>query len=226
MKLKWLGHATFIVEYEGLRLIIDPFIRDNPVCPVGLEDVPRVDLVLVTHSHADHYSDALSLVKRDNALFVGSYELATEIESQGGKAVGMNIGGTYRYRSLLITQVRADHSHEKGPATGFVLRHPEGSLYHSGDTGLFYDMALIRKLYSPDVALLPIGSHFTMGIDEAVEAVDLLKPKYVIPMHYNTFDVIKADPHEFKRKVEYRVPGAEVVILSPGDEWELRPKRD
>lgn len=217
-----MGHATFIIEYEGLRVIIDPFIEGNPSCPISLDEVPKVDLVLATHSHPDHYSNVVDIVKRDGALFVGSYELATDVESKGGRAVGMNIGGTYRYKGLAITQVRADHSHEKGPATGFVLRHPEGSLYHAGDTGLFYDMVLIRKLYNPEVALLPIGSHFTMGVEEAVEAVDLLKPRYVIPMHYNTFDVIKADPHEFKRKAEERVPGASVIVLKPGEEWELK----
>ncbi len=218
MKVTWLGHSAFIYKFSDITVIIDPFISGNPMAPIKVDDLPKIDVVLVTHSHADHFGDAKEIVKRHNATFVSSFEIAQKI---GENAVGMNIGGTVKVGNLLITQVQATHSHEDGPATGFVLRHPEDSLYHAGDTGIMMDMSLIGKLYKPRIAFLPIGSHFTMGIDEAVEAVGLIQPKVVVPMHYNTFDVIKADPNEFKRKVEERYHGVRVEIFKPGEEKEI-----
>lgn len=219
MKLRWLGHSAFIVKFSDISAIIDPFISGNPLAPIKVDDLPKVDVVLVTHSHMDHFGDAQKIVKKFNAYFISSYELAQKIS--GEKSIGMNIGGTVTIGKLKVTQVQAAHSHEEGPATGFVLRHPEGSLYHAGDTGIMSDMSLIGKLYRPKVALLPIGGHFTMGIEEAVEAVGLIQPRVVVPMHYNTFDVIKADPYEFKRMVEEKYRGILVEVFKPGEEKEL-----
>ncbi len=219
MKVTWLGHSAFICKFSDVSVLIDPFISGNTLAPIKVDEVPRVDVVLVTHSHADHFGDAPEIVKKFNAYFISSYEVAQKVP--GEKSIGMNIGGTVTVGNLKVTQVQAVHSHEDGPATGFVLRHPEGSVYHAGDTGIMSDMSLIGKLYKPKVALLPIGGHFTMGVEEAVEAVGLIQPRVVVPMHYNTFDVIKADPYEFKRKVEEKYHGVIVEVLKPGEEKEL-----
>lgn len=219
MKVTWLGHSAFICKFSDISVLIDPFISGNTLAPIKVGDLPKVDVVLVTHSHTDHFGDAPEIVRKFNAYFVSSYEVAQKIP--GGKSIGMNIGGTVTIGNLKVTQVQAVHSHEEGPATGFVLRHPEGSLYHAGDTGIMSDMSLIGKLYKPKVALLPIGGHFTMGIEEAVEAVGLIQSRVIVPMHYNTFDVIKADPYEFKRRVEEKYHGVIVEVLKPGEEKEL-----
>lgn len=219
MKVTWLGHSAFIYKLSDVTLIIDPFISQNPKAPIGLNELPKIDVVLVTHSHSDHLGDAAEIVKKFDATLVSSFELALKVD--GAKAIGINIGGTVRVGSLKITQVQAMHSHEDGPATGFVVRHPEDSFYHAGDTGIMMDMSLIGKIYRPRVAFLPIGSYYTMGIEEAVEAVGLVQPKVVVPMHYDTFDVIKADPLEFKEAVEERYHGVQVVILKPGEEKEI-----
>lgn len=219
MRMTWLGHSAFICKFSDVSVLIDPFISGNALAPIKVDELPKVDVVLVTHSHADHFGDAPEIVKRFNTYFISSYEVAQKVP--GEKSIGMNIGGTVTIGNLKVTQVQAVHSHEEGPATGFVLRHPEGSIYHAGDTGIMSDMSLIRKLYKPKITLLPIGGHFTMGIEEAVEAVGLLQPRIVVPMHYNTFDVIRADPYEFKRKVEEKYHGVVVEVLKPGEEREL-----
>ena len=219
MKVLWLGHSAFIYKFSDATVLIDPFISGNPTAPLKVDELPKVDVVLVTHSHMDHFGDAPDVVRKSGAYFVSSFEVAQKIP--GEKSMGINIGGTVNIGNLRITQVQAVHSHEEGPATGFVIRHPEGILYHAGDTGIMTDMSLIGKLYRPRIAFLPIGGYFTMGIEEAVEAVGLVQSKIVVPMHYNTFDVIKADPYEFKRKVEERYHGVTVEVFEPGEEKEL-----
>jgi len=220
--VKWLGHAAFIVDYEDkVRIVIDPFLV---VSPVKADEIDGVDLLLVTHAHQDHVGDSCEILKKNpKAKIVAIYELASHISEKCGHSefIGMNIGGTWRYvkdgAEVLITQVEATHSSMGiGAATGFVIRFPNFSIYHAGDTGVFPGMELIGRLYKVKLALLPIGSHFTMGIPEAVEAVKMIKPETVIPMHYNTFDLIKADPEEFKNAVE-NATSTKVVILQPGE---------
>ena len=222
VKVTWLGHAAFEISYdEKIRIVIDPFLVKSPK---KAEEFKDVDLLLVTHAHQDHVGDSCEILKNNpSAKIVAIYELASHIAEKCGVEdfVGMNIGGTWKYKKdgveVLITQVEATHSSMGiGAPTGFVVRFPGFSIYHAGDTGLFSSMELIGRLYNVRLALLPIGSHFTMGIDEAVEAVKLIKPEYVIPMHYNTFDLIAADPEEFRKKVEEST-STKVIVLNPGE---------
>jgi L-ascorbate metabolism protein UlaG (beta-lactamase superfamily) len=142
------------------------------------------------------------------------------LSSQGIEAIGANIGGPLSVQDLKIIFTPAVHSSSKGTPTGVVVSGKDTTIYHAGDTGLFGDMALIGELYKPDVALLPIGGHFTMGINEAAKAVQLIKPRIAIPMHYNTFPVIRADPEEFKQLVE-KTTSTRVVVLKPGEKYSL-----
>ncbi|WP_434731928.1 metal-dependent hydrolase [Thermogladius sp. KZ2Tp1] len=222
-RIKYLGHSAFEVVLKGLdgkekTVLVDPWI-DNPLSPVRLDYFKgkKVDYILVTHDHGDHLGNAFEIARATGATIVGVYELAEEAESRGFKSIGGNIGGPLKIEDLLIVMTPATHSSSKGTPVGFVVKGQDVSFYHAGDTGLFYEMSLIGELYSPDVAMLPIGGHFTMGVREAVKAVELLRPRIVVPMHYNTFPVIKEDPARFKELVEATTP-SRVVVLRPGDE--------
>jgi len=224
IKVTWLGHSAFIIDYdvENTRVLIDPFLV---VSPIKEDEIRNIDLILVTHAHVDHIGATCEILKNNSqAKVVAIYELAEHIGKECGRSdatVGMNIGGTWIFKKgsaeIPITQVQAMHSSQGiGEPTGFIIRFPKFSVYHAGDTGIFSSMEIFGRLYDVRLALLPIGSHFTMGIDEAVEAVKLLKPEYAIPMHYGTFSEIKADPTKFKEKVE-SITSTKVVILKPGE---------
>ena len=223
MKVKYLSHAGFQVSFGDTTLVIDPFLTGNQLAPVKPEEIRGVDLVLVTHLHDDHVGDAVAIALANDASIVGSYDLVTELQKREPKVkvVGMNIGGTYLYKDVRITLVHATHVAPLGTATGFVIRRDKISLYHAGDTGLFSDMELFAKRYGINVAMLPIGGYYTMDIPDAVEAVKMIKPKIAIPMHYNTFPEIEADPYVFKRIVEEETDTA-VVVLKPGEEKEIK----
>ncbi len=218
-RIRWLGHAAFELESAGKTVLFDPWLT-NPKSPVKPEEV-SADVVLVTHDHSDHLGEAIQICKRTGAVFVAIYELATHVSKEGIETIGMNIGGTVEARGIKITAVPAFHSAERGNPMGFVVDTGEVKVYHAGDTGLFGDMALIGELYSPDIALLPIGSVFTMSPLEAAKAVELLKPKIAIPMHYGTFPIIEQDPKEFERLVAQRSPETRVIIAEPGKWIEL-----
>lgn len=224
IKVTWLGHAAFIIDYdvENTRIVIDPFLVASPL---KAEDIKDVDLILVTHAHGDHVGNTCEILKNNpSAKVVAIYELAEHLGKECGNnenMIGMNIGGTWTFKKgsaeIPITQVQAVHSSQGiGEPTGFVIRFPGFSVYHAGDTGIFSSMEIIGRLYDVRLALLPIGSHFTMGIEEAAEAVKLIKPEYVIPMHYDTFPVIKSDPKKFKERVE-NTTSTKVIILKPGE---------
>lgn len=217
-RLRWLGHAAWQVELDGKRVLIDPFISQNPLAPVRLDQLEKVDYVVVTHDHFDHVGDSFEICKRFDALFVGIYELMEKAVQNGVKrAFGANIGGTFNADGLKVTMTSAVHS--ANPA-GVVIHGEEAVIYHAGDTGLFSDMKYIGQLYKPDIALLPIGSAYTMGPEEAAVAASLIKPKVVVPMHFDTFDAIKQDPKNFERLVKARTKGIRVVILKPGESFE------
>ncbi len=222
MKLKWHGHSNFEIA-GNLNTIIDPFFMGNKMADVRWDEV-NPDVLVVTHGHADHMGDTMSIAKATDCDVICVNEIAKYIQSRGIDALGANIGGTIELGQVKYTLVQAVHSNgvdeagfgwDAGSSAGAVVRD-SSTIYHAGDTALFNDMSIIHELYKPKVALLPIGGRFTMDVEAAVLATKLLKPDIVIPMHYNTFDVIPADPWKFQKMVEDETD-SEAVILEPGD---------
>lgn len=226
-RIKWLSHAGFQITSGGGKIIyIDPWF-DNPVSAFKLENVDKADLVLVTHDHFDHVGQAPEVVKKTGALLVANVETARRLQAENQVPAekvcyfgyGMNIGGKLAYEGITVTMTQAFHSSGTGSACGYILRLEDGTtLYHGGDTGIFSSMKLLGELYGIDVALLPIGSVFTMDALQAAWAVKLLSPKTVIPMHYKTFPIIAQSADEFSALVQKEAPGVKVAVLSPGEE--------
>ncbi len=223
--LKYYGHSAFEVYVDGKKILIDPFLS-NPLSPVKPNEVSDVDLVILTHGHGDHLGDAEIILRNNkNAKVVGIFELANYMGERIGdtsRAIGGNIGGPMIVDGLKIALVPATHSSPYGAPTGVVIISGEGRIYHAGDTGVTMDMALVGEIYKPDIALLPIGGHFTMDPVEAAKAVELIKPKVAIPMHYKTFPVLYGTPEEFEKLVKERHPATKVVILNPGETYEFK----
>jgi L-ascorbate metabolism protein UlaG (beta-lactamase superfamily) len=218
--LRWLGHAAFELTADGKKILIDPFLTDNPKAPIKGGDVREADVICVTHDHHDHLGDSIDICKRTGAAFVSVYELGLLAESEGVEdVVGMNLGGTVRVRGIYITLVQAIHSSARGSPVGFVIRVEDKSVYHAGDTALFADMSLIGKFYRPDVACIPIGDYYVMGPREAAEAAELLAAPTVIPMHYLTFPVLKQSADEFVEEMSKRGLANRVVVLQPGETY-------
>lgn len=204
MKLSWHGHSCFIVETNSKhRLIIDPFINGNPYSDLSI-DTLSLDYILITHAHNDHFGDTIELAKKTDAVVISTVEICQFLDAFEIENIGMNIGGSANFPFGKLKLTQAIHSSslnyenetiELGLASGIIIDDGITKLYHAGDTALFSDM----KYSAPvDCALLPIGDHFTMGPKDALIASELLQAKQVIPMHYNTFELIKQDPNEFK----------------------------
>jgi L-ascorbate metabolism protein UlaG (beta-lactamase superfamily) len=224
VKLTYYGHACFLVEGGGSKMIIDPFLTGNPTAPVGPSQV-KVDYVLVSHAHGDHWGDTEVIARANNALVIANHEISVHASNLGLRAHGLHIGGGYNFPFGRVQLTPAMHgssfpdgSYGGNPA-GFLLTLEGKNIYHACDTGLFYDMKLIGEK-GIDVAILPIGDNYTMGPDDALKAVQLIQPKVVIPIHYGTFDIIKQDPEAFKAAVESKT-SAKCVILRPGDSLTL-----
>jgi L-ascorbate metabolism protein UlaG (beta-lactamase superfamily) len=223
-KLTWLGHATFRIETPaGKIVLIDPWVMGNPMCPPAEKEVKKVDIMLCTHGHGDHIGDAVEIAKKHNPTVVGIPELCGWLGKKGVKNLaGMNKGGTQTVADIKVTMVHADHSCGiqdgdelvyGGEACGYVVEFSSGlKIYHAGDTNVFGDMKIIRELYAPDIAMLPIGDHYTMGPREAAYACNLLQAKTVIPMHFGTFPVLVGTPSALHKLV----PGVEIMELKPG----------
>lgn len=226
LKITWLGHATVLIQSAGgTTVLIDPFIEHNPKYPKSYKLPAKIDYVLLTHGHGDHISDAAPVARKHGSTVVAIYELADYVAKQGvEKTVGMNLGGTVEIGDMIASMVDARHSsgaqdssgtHYVGVAAGYVIV-PRGGpvLYHAGDTHVFGDMRLIGELYRPEVAMLPIGGHFTMGPREAALALRYLGAKTVLPLHWGTFPMLTGTPAELKKLVD---DGVKVVDWSPGD---------
>ena len=226
VSITFLGHAAFKLSAPGVAVLIDPWLS-NPLHPTPLDQVGQVDLILVTHGHGDHVGDTVPLARKTGAAVVAIHELAQILANQGvPRVVGMNKGGTLDVAGLKITMTQAVHSSTMevegkmvaaGDPGGFIVAFANGfTAYHAGDTAVFGDMELIRELYHPELAMLPIGSHYVMSPREAALACRLLRPKWVIPMHYGTFPVLTGTPQELRDLLKGE-PEIRVIELEPGE---------
>jgi L-ascorbate metabolism protein UlaG (beta-lactamase superfamily) len=216
--LKWLGHAAWLIKFREATVLIDPFLSGNPAAAVKQEDLKGIDFILITHTHSDHVGDAFTIAKREKSRIIGMFELYEMAAKEGvdsNQLSGMNKGNMVDFGKIKVALTHADHS---GEECGVVVSADGKTIYHAGDTALFRDMKTIQELYRPDVALLPIGGYFTMGPVEAAKAVEWLKPKIAVPMHFNTFPPIKQDPDRFR---DLAGKFAEVKILEPGQEFTI-----
>lgn len=223
LAITWLGHAAVhITTPQGTEILIDPFLEHNPKYPRNYKLPEKLDLLLLTHGHSDHIADAISVAKKHHPQVVAIYELVSWIGSKGVKdAVGMNLGGSYKYKDVIISMVEARHSSSiqdgdetlyAGEPTGFVLG-VEGApvLYHAGDTSVFSDMRLIKDLYAPEIGMLPIGDHYTMGPKAAALAANYLGLKTILPIHYGTFPQLTGTPAELQQHLQ----GTGTTVLTP-----------
>jgi L-ascorbate metabolism protein UlaG (beta-lactamase superfamily) len=223
----WLGHATFLFQSPGgTRIVVDPWMTGNPSSPESARKLGALDLMLITHGHADHTGDAVAVARSSGAQVVAPFEVSEWLRTKGlQNVVGMNPGGTLRAHGLAITMVPAVHSSSVeeggqiiylGVATGYVIRFENGlTVYFAGDTAVFGDMRLIGEMYQPAIGFLPIGDHYTMGPEQAAKACELLGIKQVVPMHYGTFPVLTGTPAKLRELVEPK--GVQVLELKPGE---------
>jgi len=222
MKLKYLSHSAFqITTEEGLRILIDPFLDGNPNSPVKSDDV-FADFIILTHAHGDHLGDAKKIARAYNSQIISVNELGIILDKQGFNTHKMHIGGSHDFPFGKVKFTIAHHGsmtdemQYAGSPAGVLIFIEDKIIYHTGDTGLFLDMKLIGEINKINYMLLPIGDNFTMGIEDAVHAVQFVNPDVAIPMHYNTFHIISADPYEFKNKVEEI--GKQCRVLDFGEE--------
>ena len=226
--LTWLGHAAFRIDTPGgKRIYVDPFLSGNPKCPDGEKEPERIDVIAVTHGHGDHVGDTVELAKRFSPEIVTQVELKGWLGAQGapvGDMPGPNKGGTVEAAGVRFTMTNAFHSSSSddgaytGESCGIVVTLEDGKkLYFAGDTCVFSDMQLIGLIYSPDVAILPIGGHFTMDPKEAAVALELLGTRRCVPCHYGTFPILVGTPEELRELA----PGVDVVDVEPGGTIEL-----
>lgn len=225
-KLTWYGHAAIAMDIDGTRVLLDPYISDNPTTEVDMHDVPA-DFIIISHGHGDHVGDTLAIAKRTGAMVISNFEIANWLEEHGIESVhAQHIGGgfTYPFGYLKLTiahhgSALPDGSYGGNPAGVLITTHDGKKVYFACDTGLFYSM----KLYGEeglDLAVLPIGDNYTMGPDDALRAVKLLTPTYVIPVHYNTWELIQQDPDAWAARVEAETD-TRAVVLKPGETFEL-----
>jgi L-ascorbate metabolism protein UlaG (beta-lactamase superfamily) len=226
LAITWLGHATFIVRTPGgTRVIFDPWLTGNPSCPDAMKKPPKVDLILASHGHSDHIDDLVAVARESGAPVVCIFEVGDWLARKGiANVSAMNKGGSQEIAGLRITMTDARHSSGyvdngqmvyMGEAAGYVIKLEDGrSIYFAGDTSLFGDMKLIGEIYSPEIAFLPIGDHFTMDPAAAGRAAAMLGVRQVVPMHWGTFPLLTGTPAELKKHLPR---GVEVLELKPGE---------
>jgi L-ascorbate metabolism protein UlaG (beta-lactamase superfamily) len=225
LKVTWYSHACLLIDTDGTKLLVDPFFTGNPLAPVDAGEVSP-DFIFVSHGHADHVGDTVAIAKRTGATVVSNFEIHNWLAGQGVEnGHPLHIGGGFDFDWGRIKLTIAHHGSALpdgsygGNPCGFIFYLQGKKIYHACDTGLFYDMKLIGEELI-DLAVLPIGDNFTMGPDDGLRAVKLINPIRVLPIHYDTFDVIKQDPMEWKSRVETETQ-SQVVVLRPGDSLDL-----
>jgi L-ascorbate metabolism protein UlaG (beta-lactamase superfamily) len=228
IEITWYGHSTWLVKTGSHAILIDPFFNDNPSAPIQADDA-KCDFILLTHAHYDHMADVASIAKRCQAPLVSNYDLCQWFTKKGGlaadKSIGMNLGGAMQLPFGRVKMTIAHHSSMLpdgsygGNPCGFILDMDDKRLYFAGDTALFGDMQLIGD-EGLDLAVVPIGDIFTMGPDDALRAVKMLRPKQVAPTHYNTWPPIAQDAAAWAERVQ-RETGAKVHLPRPGGTFEI-----
>ncbi|MDN7227065.1 metal-dependent hydrolase [Planococcus liqunii] len=226
MQVSYHGHSVVKIQTGNKTILIDPFISGNSLTDLTASE-EKPDVILLTHAHNDHVGDTIDLAKTNDAQVVAPVELANYLGSQGLNTIGMNLGGSHEFDFGTVKYTKAFHSSSftteegdviyGGMPAGLLIKAEGKTVYHAGDTEVFGDMAIIGERNAIDVAFVPIGDFFTMGPEDAAYAVELLKPKTVVPIHYNTFPPIKQDPEKFKALVK----NAEVNILQAGGTIDL-----
>jgi L-ascorbate metabolism protein UlaG (beta-lactamase superfamily) len=228
LEITFCGHATFSFKTpSGKHIMVDPWLEQNPACPPRLKNPAKLDVLAVTHGHFDHIGDVVGLAKKHGAMCVGIYETMAWLDKKGvAKTTSFNKGGTVEVEGVKFTMTHAEHScgisdGEQiiygGEAAGYVLTFENGiKVYHAGDTCVHSDMKIIGELYKPDIALLPIGDHYTMDPLQAAYAIRLLGIKVVVPMHYATFPALTGTPGRL-RELTKDVAGLQIIDLKPGE---------
>ena len=216
MKIQFYGHAGVKIE-DDLVLLIDPWLNDNPLATMKAENITNADYIIATHNHFDHVNDIPLIAKNTGATVVGIVETAEDLAAKGcEKTIGCNIGGIVKLNGLELVFTQAFHSMSSNPS-GVIIFYNNKTIYHAGDTGVFGDMKLISEMYPLDLAILPVGGHFTMGIKEAKKAIQLLNSKLVIPVHYNTFDLIRQEINNDLIDNS----NSQLLILEPGEKIQI-----
>jgi L-ascorbate metabolism protein UlaG (beta-lactamase superfamily) len=225
IKLTWYGHGTQGLEFDGTHVLLDPFLTGNPAASITADKVPA-DFILISHGHGDHVADAVAVAKRTGATVISNFEIASWCEGQGVKAHGQQLGGGFAHPFGYVKLTLALHGSALpdgsygGNPCGFIITAKDGKkVYLACDTGLFGDMSLLGD-EGIDLATLPIGDNFTMGPADALRAVKLLRPKHVIPVHYNTWGLIAQDGAAWGKQVAAET-GAEAHVLKPGESFSV-----
>ncbi len=226
-RIQWLGHSCLLMESDGTKVLVDPFLTGNPAAAATAEQMSP-DFILVSHGHGDHVGDAIAIAKRTGAMVVANYEISGWLQNQGLQKVhGQQHGGSHAFPFGRVKLTLAFHGSALpdgsygGNPCGFLITFNDGKkVYDAADTGLFGDMKLIGE-EGLDLAVLPIGDNYTMGPEDALRAAKLVRPKVLIPMHYNTWDLISQDVQSFAKRVKSALPKTQVIVLKPGETYTL-----